>query len=241
MNDRQSRVIRAAKSGIAFVAQLKHAPSRVTDAAERLKEAVRAAEAAQLEQLGASNTLRAPRKALNRAKTILLRKHLDPIAADGLEMFDGLPGIEESLKVPRIKDRPETHLEAAGRLRRVAKEHEQEFIDERNYSEDFLVQFDCAVQDLETAAAVDRGAARAQYTRATADVKEEIARVRRAFDALDTRIVEAYLDIPHTIKLWRRLTRVPAKLGRPRKRKSGVEHGHVKPDDFSSARSLRSG
>ena len=194
MNNRQSRLISAGESAIAFVLQLKHPPSRVTEAAKRLKDALRAARAVELKQLSAKNSRRAPRHSVSRAKTILLRKYLDPIAADGLEMFAGLPGIEESLQVPRIKDAPEQHLEAAKRVRRVAEEHEEEFITERNYDENFLERFDRAVRDLEAAARVERGFARAKYTRATVDVKDEIARVRRVFDVLDTRILEAYLD-----------------------------------------------
>jgi hypothetical protein len=167
----------------------------------------------------------APRGSVNRAKKILLRKHLDPIAADGLEIFVGLPGIEDSLRVPRIKDSPEKHLEAAKRIRRVADEHAEEFITERNYSEDFLEKFDAAVRDLDAAARVERGAARARYTRATEDVKEEIVRVRRAFDVLDTRILEAFLDDRSTLSLWRRSSRVPAKTGRPKKKKSATKWG----------------
>jgi hypothetical protein len=222
MNDRQSRLIHAAKSGVVFARDLKNPPLRVTDAATRVDAAVHAAFDAQVKQLNAKNSRGGPRISVKRAKTILLRKHLDPIAADGLEMFAGLPGIEESLHVPRLKDAPEKHLKAAERVRKVAEEHEQELIDDRNYSENFLEKFDAAVRDLEAAARVERGAARAKYSRATEDVKEAIARVRRVFDALDTRIREAYLDDGGTLQLWRKVSRVPAKMGRPRKRKSAA-------------------
>jgi DNA-binding FrmR family transcriptional regulator len=219
MNNRQRRLLEAARSAIAFVLQLRNAPSRITEAMKRLQAAVLGVREAEVRQLSAMKSRHAPRSSVNRAKKILLRKHLDPIAADGLEIFAGLPGLEDSLRVPRIKDSPEKHLEAAKRIRHVADEHAEEFITERNYSEDFLEKFDAAVRDLEAAARVERGAARARYTRATEDVKEEIARVRRALDALDTRILEAYLDDRSTLKLWRRWSRVPAKTGRPKKKK----------------------
>jgi hypothetical protein len=220
MNNRQDRLMEGAKKAIVFALRLEKAPARITEAAKRLKEALLAARAAELKQLGAKNTLQVPRYSVIRAKTILLRKHVDPIAADGLEMFAGLPGVEDSLKLPRIKDAPEKHLEAAKRVRRVAEEHEEEFIAARNYDENFLESFDAAVRDLEAAARVERGFARAKYTQATVDVKEAITRVRRAFDALDTRMLEAYLDDRATLQLWRRASRVPAKTGRPKKRKS---------------------
>jgi hypothetical protein len=217
MNDRQSRLIRAAQEALLFVQVLKPCPWRVSEAAKRLSEALEAAREAGHEQLAARDHQQGPGESLNRAKTILLRKHLDPIAADGLEMFAGLPGIEESLKLPRIKARPAMHLEAAQRVRRVAEKHEQEFITERNYSENFLELFDAAVRDLEQATHVEQGAYRADYTLATQKVKEEIARLRRAFDVLDTRITEAYLDVDSIRHRWRQASQIQQRIGRPRK------------------------
>ena len=51
-------------------------------------------------------------------------------------------------------------------------------------------------------------------------MKDDIARVRRVFDTLDTRMAEAYLDDLTVLQLWRRASRVPEKMGRPKKRKS---------------------
>lgn len=173
MNDRQLRVIAGAESAVTFAFGLEKAPPRVTEAAKRLHRQVGSAKATLVKQLGAKNSRKEPRYSLNRAKTILLRKHLNPIAADGLVLLAGLPGIQESLRLPRLKDAPDKHLRAAERVRRIAEEHEQEFITERDYREDFLEKFDRAVQDVEAANQVDRGLARARYTRATRDMKEE--------------------------------------------------------------------
>jgi len=227
MKNRQFRLIDAAESGVGFARNLKRPPPRVSEAAKRLEEAVESARVAGQDQIRAKAFRKTPRYSVTRAKTILLRKHLGPIAADGIEMLAGLPGIRESLKLPRIKDAPEKHLEATKRVRRVAEDHEKEFIDERNYDENFLNSFDGAVRDLEGAAGVDKGVGRAKYTRATADVKEEMARLRRAFDVLDTRMVQAYLDDPSTLELWRGASRVRAKTGRPRKRKTGRKRADI--------------
>jgi len=177
MKNRQFRLIDAAESGVGFARNLKRPPPRVNEAAKRLEEAVESARVAGQDQIRAKAFRKTPRYSVTRAKTILLRKHLGPIAADGIEMLAGLPGIRESLKLPRIKDAPEKHLEATKRVRRVAEDHEKEFIDERNYDENFLNSFDGAVRDVEGAAGVDKGVGRAKYTRATADVKEEMARL----------------------------------------------------------------
>jgi len=220
MNNRQERVIAAAKNSVGWVRRLENAPPRVTKAADRLEEALNEASAAREAQLNAKNYRKAPLISVTEAKTILVKKHLHPMRADGLELFAGLPGIEETLRIPPIKNGPAAHLKAAERVRRVAEEHEQEFIRERNYSENFLEKFDKAVEDLRAAAQVDHGSARVKYTRATDDVKEELTRVRRAFDTLDTRVVEAYLGNAYVLDLWRQASRVKAKTGRPRKRKS---------------------
>jgi hypothetical protein len=219
MNNRQSRLIAAAKNALGWVLKLANAPSRVTQAAKRLQQALDVASTAEAEQRQAKNSRKSPRYSVSEAKTILVKKHLAPIAADGLEMFAGLPGIKETLKIPRIKDAPEAHLKAAERVRRVAEEHEEEYIKEGEYSDNFLQQFDKAVRDLEAAARVDRGSARAKYTRATDDLEDQIGGVRRAFDVLDTRMVEAYLGDRYTLEVWRRVSRVKAKTGRPKKRK----------------------
>lgn len=220
MNTRQGLLIAGAKSACNYALDIEGAPVRVTEAAKRLEEALERALEVLQKQTSAKNSRQAPRYSVTRAKTILLRKHLDPIAADGLDMLAGLPGIADSLKLPRIKDAPEKHLEAAKRVRRVAADHEEEFINMYNYEKNFLESFDEAVRTLEAAARVERGSARAKYSRATADMKEAIARVRRVFDALDARMREAYLDDRERLKLWRTFSRVPAKTGRPTKRQS---------------------
>lgn len=219
MNQRQNRLISAADAGIIHVVSLKDPPPRVTAAAKRLTEVVKEAKAAEQQQRKANYQRRAPQYSLNGAKRILFLKHLGPVVADGLEMFAGFPGIEETLRAPRVKDKPQKILEAAGRVRGFAEAHEQEFIDDRNYSPDFLEQFDLAMQNLEAAARADQGVARAKYSQATREMQDEIARVRRALGALDARMREAYLDDPKKLKLWRHASRMPAKRGRPKKRK----------------------
>jgi hypothetical protein len=219
MNERQNRLIRAAQSAVPFVASLQDPPLRVTQASKRLEQSLRDAREAWVAQIHAMNLRREPQISLSRAKKILLRQHLGPIIADGLEMFVGFPGIKETLRAPRIKDPPEKLLEAAERVWRFAEAHKQEFIDEGDYSPDFLEQFDLAIQNLDAAARADKGAARARYTQSTREVKDEIARVRRALDVLDARMHEAYLDDREKLKDWRHASRIPARLGRPKKRK----------------------
>lgn len=223
MNDKQDRLIRAAESGIIFFVNLENPPLRVAEAAKRLQETLREARAAILKQFSAMKLRGAPHISLKLAKEILLRQHLGPIVADGLEVFAGFPGVKETLRPPRIKDKPEKFLEAAERVARFAETHKQEFIENRNYSPDFLEQLELAVRDLESAASADPGTGRARYSQATHEVKEAITRVRRALRALDSRVHEAYFGDRATLDLWRRASRRPAKLGRPKKRKPRVK------------------
>ena len=227
MNDRQFRVVAAGQSGVQFVGGLKEPPLRLTEAANRLRVAVSSVDEAAQNQLAARYARQPAGLSTKRAKTVLLRRHLRPLAADGLELFAGLPGIEDTLRVPRSKDTPAAFLKAAERIRQVAVEHEQEYITGRAYSEDFLEQFDRAVQLLKTAAQADQGLARARYTKATQEVKEHIANVRRALDVLDTTMHAVYLDDRGTLKLWRKAIRVPARRGRPKKRKTDSSRGRI--------------
>src|SRR4051812_16658045 len=93
MNNKQSRLTDAAHTAIIFVLQLRNVSARLVEAAERLREALRVARSAEMKQLRAKNSRTVPRYSVTRAKTILVRKHLHPIAADALEMLAGLPGI----------------------------------------------------------------------------------------------------------------------------------------------------
>lgn len=219
MNNRQQRVIDAAESSALWARGLENAPLRVTKAAERLQEAVDEAGAASAAQLNARNARRAPRCNVTLAKTILIKKHLQPIATDGIVLLAGLPGIKETLRIPRIKDGPDAHLKAAERLRRVAEEHEQEFIRERHYRENFLERFDKAVDDLRAAAQVDRGSARAKYSRTTKEVENELTHLRAEFNALESTIIEAYMEDRTVLETWRQVSRIKAKTGRPRRRR----------------------
>src|SRR5436305_15133922 len=87
MNNRQSRLTAAARNSVGWVLNFKKATPRVTQAAKRLQEALDAASAAEAKQRHAKGSRKAPRYSISEAKTILLKKHLHPIAADGLEMF----------------------------------------------------------------------------------------------------------------------------------------------------------
>lgn len=227
MKNRDERVIRAGELAVKFLPALetlslrsKPPSSRIVQATKRLKKAVEAARVAGQCQDHAKKILGAPGKSIRAAKVNLLRQHLDPIVADGLAMLTGLPGIKQSLRLPRIKDAPEKLLEAAERVRRVAEGHAQEFITQYEYGEDFLEQLDAAVQDLKTAVSADPGRARANYSRATSEVTDEIAAVRRAIDALHKRVVAEYLGDETTLELWRNSRRVPAIRGRPTKRRA---------------------
>jgi hypothetical protein len=220
MNDRQYRVVEAGESGIRFVGNLKEPPLRVTQAAKRLQLAVSSVDMASQNQLAAKNAQRPAAISPKHAKTVLLRKHLRPLAADGLEIFAGLPGMEDTLRVPRSKDTPAALLKAAERTRRVAVEHEDEYIAQRGYSDDFVEQFDRAVHVLRTAAEADQALMRRRYSNATAEVKERIANVRRALDVLDTTMHAVYLEDRRTLSLWRAAIRVPARRGRPKKRRN---------------------
>lgn len=216
MNNRQEPLLRAANAAIARATHFAEDHPRIAEAVARLRSAVTAADSAGVAQTLARQSRKSPRYSLSRAKKILFEKHLNPIAADGREMFRGMPGIRETLRLPPIKAKPERHLEAARRIRRIAEEHEREFIDERKYAGDFLARFDAALEDLEAAARADRGAGRQKYTHTTAEVKLAIDAVRDTLDSLDAHVRGEFMDDPVTLGLWRHSARRnPPKTGRP--------------------------
>lgn len=229
MNNRQERLCRAAESGVTSARQLKPDQPRVTAAAQRLEAAVEAALTASGKQLAARDSRAMPENAAKRAKTLLFQKHLVPIATDGLELLAGVEDVEAvrtALKLPWLKAPAADHLLAAQRVRDVASRYERMFVGSRDYEPDFLVQLDRAVSDLHRAASEGNAAARADYSAATREVKEAVDEVQRCFDALDARVKEACFGDRAALREWRKRSRIPAKVGRPKKRK-----GKQKPTD----------
>jgi len=199
---------------------------RVMAAADRLDAAVQAARTASAKQHSARAARGMPHKSVDRAKKLLFHKHLVPIATDGLALLAGKTGIEAELEVPRLKAPPEDHLRAAKRVRSVATLYERMYIDSRDYEPDFLDRFDMAVADLSQAVSGGKGVGRADYTVATRQVTEAVAEVQRCFDSLDARMNEACFDDRALLREWRKGSRIPGKIGRPKKRK-----GKEKPRD----------
>jgi hypothetical protein len=203
---------------------------RVTAAADRLDVAVQAARNASAKQHSARVARGMPHKSAARAKKILFHKHLVPIATDGLALLAGTAGIDAELELPRLKAPPEEHLRAARRVRSVATLYERMYIDARDYEADFLDRFDTAVDDLSQAVSAGKGAGRADYTAATSKVTEAVAEVQRCLDSLDARMNEACFDDQTLLREWRRATRIPGKIGRPKRRK-----GKQKPADEANS------
>lgn len=71
---------------------------RVTKAAERLQVAVEHARTAHGAQIAARNARKAPTYSVTTARMIFVKTHLQPIAADGIVLLAGLPGIKETLR-----------------------------------------------------------------------------------------------------------------------------------------------
>jgi hypothetical protein len=211
---------------VACARRLKPEHPRVIAAAERLEAAVTAARAAASKQQSARVARGLPQNSAERARKILFHKHLVPIATDGLELLAGTEGIEAELQLPRLKAPPEEHVRAARRVRAVAEGCERMYIESRDYEPNFLEQFDLAVGDLERAMTAGTGVARADYSTTTLEVKEAVEEVRRRFDSLHARMNEALFDDRALLREWRKCSRIPAKIGRPKKRK-----GKEKPSD----------
>jgi hypothetical protein len=228
MDSRQDRVCRAAESSVACARRLRPAHPRVLAASDRLETAVAAARAASSRQHSAKTARGLPHNSADRARKILFHKHLVPIATDGLELLAGVEGVAPELELPRLKAPPAEHVRAARRVRAVAAQYERMYVDARNYDLDFLEQFDRAIGDLEQATRAGRADARADYSAATLDVKEAVEEVRRRFDSLHARMNEALFDDRALLREWRKCSRIPGKIGRPKKRK-----GKQKPSDHA--------
>ena len=223
MNSRQDAVCRAAESSVRCARRLKPDHPQVRPAADRLDEAVRNARALALKQAAARDARSLPQNSVEHAKKILYQQHLVPVATDGLQLVS-LENVE-ALRVPPLKAPAKEHLAAAARVREIAARHQPMFIDQ-NYPPDFLERFDVAVEDLRRATAGGKNAAIAAYTDATREVRTAVEEVHRCLDSLDARMNAACFGDRKLSGEWRKGSRTPGKIGRPKKRR-----GRKKPRD----------
>jgi hypothetical protein len=217
MNNRQLRVVSSIDGAIVFLMNVLNASPRIRVLYKQLLDAREAVDKAWVYQAGAAKSRAGPGKTVKAAKAHLRIKHLKPLADSGPDLLDGMPGIKESLRMPIRDASVEEHLEAVKRFTNAVRPHAKAFY-KAGFDRAFLKQLDQAAVALKVAAS-DPQSARRALSQSTKQVARHLQLCRHLIKQLDSAIVAEYHDRPLDIKLWRGSKRIPARIGRPPKKR----------------------
>ena len=146
-----------------------------------------------------------------------LRKRLLRLSHNAIVTLDGLPGIEEDVRVPHANEKNKELLEATARILKNLRPHLKTLY-KNGISRESINQIETTAKAL-AAKLADSDTAMARRSRATNSIPDAIRKARRIVRALDDTIRLEFPDERQLQFLWNHSKKVPRKLGRPRKRK----------------------
>jgi hypothetical protein len=155
--------------------------------------------------------------AKTKALRISLRKRLLRLSHHAVIWLEGLPGIEEDVRVPHANTTSEKLLEETARILKNLRPHLKTLY-KNGISKESVTLIETTAKAL-AAKLGDGNTVIARRSRATSDIPDAIRKARRIVGVLDDTIK---LEFPHENMLqhrWAAAKRIPAKLGRPKKKK----------------------
>ena len=142
--------------------------------------------------------------------------HLLRIRKRGRVLLKGLPGIDESLRVPHDRAPNDKLIAAAKRIADAVRPHAKVF-HRAMFSKDFIKRMERAADALAKAAEAPPEV-RSARPLATKELKKAISDARLVVDSLDGLMAAHYSPRSPELSTWRKAKRVGARVGRPRKR-----------------------
>ena len=183
---------------------------------ERLANALREARSTQL----SATAVVGPDGGVGRLKLQLRQRHLLPIARRAKLLLKGYPGIEESLRVPHARADVKTHLDATKRIVKAIRPHAPAF-HAVGFQKSFLSDCEQLARTL-AARHASPDTARNRRAIATRSIPETIREAREIIAVIDAHINAEFADDRSLLTQWRAGKRVPARMGRPPRRKGNA-------------------
>lgn len=156
-----------------------------------------------------------------KALRVDLRKRLLRLSHNAVVILDGLPGIEEDVRVPHANEKSKELLEATARILKNLRPHLKTLY-RNGISKESITQIETTAKAL-VAKLADGDTAISRRSRATSSIPDAIRKARRIVTALDDTIRLEFPLEKELQFLWMNAKRVPRKLGRPKKRKPPEE------------------
>ena len=144
-----------------------------------------------------------------------IRKRLLRVSRHAVVTLEGLPGIEDELRVPHANAPNDVLLEATDRIIRNLRPHLRT-LSRAGFPKDAIPQLQALARALE-AKSQDGDTAIARRSSATRSIPEALRRGRKLVSALDSIIKAEFAKDLEVLHKWDRAKRIPRKLGRPRR------------------------
>lgn len=216
MDSKRRRQRESIRTSLVFLKRMKRRPPRVVVLHHELAEIDARIERNAGTQAYTATVRGLPNAMAHSACEELRIRHLIPICRQGVHLLRGLPGIREALRIPHNSASAEEHLAAVKRVSDAVRPHVAAF-HQAKYSRGFLTQLQRAAKKLERASA-NPGSNRARLSILTREIAADVRAGRGTIARLDAVIKAEFHDDPELLADWARHKRIPARIGRPRKR-----------------------
>ena len=146
-----------------------------------------------------------------------IRHRLLRISSHAVVALEGLPGIEDEVRVPHANAKNGDLLEATSRIIKNVRPHLKTLY-KTGLPKDSIARLDAVAKAL-AAKTENPDTAMARRSRATAAIPAALRRARKIVRAIDSTIkLEFAGDVP-ALKTWARAKRIPGRMGRPKTRR----------------------
>jgi hypothetical protein len=216
VNTRQVRLMRAINDSVAALQDPRFHTATIKPLRADLERLARTLRGQMSTQLSAGISVSADGWSISQLKSELRRKHLLPIARRAKLLLKGYPGIEESLRVPHARADAAKHVDATKRIVKALRPHAAEF-HAAGFRKTFLGDCEQVARAL-AARNANPDTARSRRAIATRSIPETIRDAREIIAVIDAHVNAELGDNRPLMAKWRMSKRVPARMGRPRKR-----------------------
>ena len=223
MNSRQQRLLHSIGSVATLLDDRAFHTRTISPLRGELKIVLKSIRDLAIDQDVSHRSMGSDRASVTSLKTQLRTKHLIPLTRRAKLVLKGYPGIEESLRLPHARADVKSHAEASKRILRALRPHAPALVD-AGFSKTVLADCDRVAKAMAQRHA-DPDTFRNRRSVATRSIPDAIRHAREIVDVIDSHVNAELADERALISRWRQAKRVPARMGRPRKRKEAAGGG----------------
>lgn len=216
MNARQQLVYESIKNSVLTLQAPMFDRREIAGLRAELEKAAKAiAELDQMQYGGSQNLGVAGRQIATLRRDI--RHRLLRISSHAVVALEGLPGIEEDVRVPHANVKNGDLLDATTRIIKNVRPHLKTLY-KTGLPKDTIARLEAAAKSL-AAKTENPDTAMARRSRATSAIPAALRRARKIVRAIDTTIKLEFANEVPALHMWARAKRIPGRIGRPKTRR----------------------